>query len=70
MDISNKKHFLTVKDYSVSKETFELYQDETLDMLITHPQPSLDVLGSITKAKIIFRIQTTNALCLKRCIIL
>jgi 2-polyprenyl-3-methyl-5-hydroxy-6-metoxy-1,4-benzoquinol methylase len=45
MDISNKKHFLTVKDYSVSKETFELYQDETLDMLITHPQPSLENLG-------------------------
>lgn len=45
MDITNKKHFLTVKDYSVSKETFELYQDENLDMLITHPQPSLDNLG-------------------------
>ncbi|WP_269241063.1 class I SAM-dependent methyltransferase [Flavobacterium limnophilum] len=45
MDISNKKHFLTVKDYSVSKETFDLYYDETLDMLITHPQPSLDNLG-------------------------
>lgn len=45
MDITNKKHFLTVKDYSVSQETFELYHDETLDMLITHPQPSLDVLG-------------------------
>ncbi len=45
MDISNKKHFLTVKDYSVSKETFELYYDETLDMLITHPQPSLENLG-------------------------
>jgi 2-polyprenyl-3-methyl-5-hydroxy-6-metoxy-1,4-benzoquinol methylase len=45
MDISNKKHFLTVTDYSVSKETFELYHDEELDMLITHPQPSLDVLG-------------------------
>ena len=45
MDISNKKHFLTVKDYSVSKETFELYLDETLDMLITHPQPSLEDLG-------------------------
>ncbi len=45
MDISNKKHFLTVKDYSVSKETFELYYDETLDMLITSPQPSLDNLG-------------------------
>lgn len=45
MDISNKKHFLTVKDYSVSKEIFELYYDENLDMLITHPQPSLDNLG-------------------------
>jgi 2-polyprenyl-3-methyl-5-hydroxy-6-metoxy-1,4-benzoquinol methylase len=45
MDISNKKHFLTVKDYSVSKETFDLYYDETLDMLITHPQPSLANLG-------------------------
>jgi 2-polyprenyl-3-methyl-5-hydroxy-6-metoxy-1,4-benzoquinol methylase len=45
MDISNKKHFLTVKDYSVSKETFDLYYDETLDMLITHPQPSLENLG-------------------------
>lgn len=45
MNISNKKHFLTVKDYSVSKETFDLYFDETLDMLITHPQPSLENLG-------------------------
>ncbi len=45
MDISNKKHFLTVKDYSVSKETFDLYYDETFDMLITHPQPNLDNLG-------------------------
>ncbi|REG98882.1 class I SAM-dependent methyltransferase [Flavobacterium aquicola] len=46
MDITNKKHFLTVKDYSVSQETFDLYHDETLDMLVTHPQPSLDILGS------------------------
>jgi len=45
MDITNKKHFLTVQDYSVSQEIFELFYDETLDMLITHPQPSLDVLG-------------------------
>lgn len=45
MNISNKKYFLTVKDYSVSKETFELYYDETLDMLITFPQPSLENLG-------------------------
>jgi len=45
MDISTKMHFLTVKDYSVSKETFDLYYDESLDMLITHPQPSLENLG-------------------------
>jgi len=45
MDISNKKHFLTVKDYSVSKETFDLYHDETIDMLVTYPQPSLENLG-------------------------
>ena len=45
MDISNKKHFLTVKDYSVSQETFDLYHDEELDMLITYPQPSLENLG-------------------------
>jgi len=45
MDISNKKHFLTVKDYSVSQEIFDLYHDEELDMLITAPQPSLENLG-------------------------
>jgi 2-polyprenyl-3-methyl-5-hydroxy-6-metoxy-1,4-benzoquinol methylase len=44
MNISNKKHFLTVADHSVSKEVFDLYHDEELDMLITHPQPSLDML--------------------------
>lgn len=45
MEITNQKHFLQVKDHSVSQETFDLYYDEDLDMLITHPQPSLDVLG-------------------------
>lgn len=45
MDNTNKTHFLKVKDFSVSQETFDLYLDENLDMLVTHPQPSLDVLG-------------------------
>ena len=45
MDVLNKKHFLTVKDHSVSKEIFELYYDENLDMLITSPQPDLQNLG-------------------------
>ena len=45
MNVSNKKLFLTVKDYSVSQETFDLYHDEEMDMLITHPQPSMENLG-------------------------
>lgn len=45
MDISNKKHFLTVIDHSVSKETFDLYYDQDLDLLITSPQPSPYDLG-------------------------
>lgn len=39
MTSTNPKHFQTVKDNSVSKETFELLYDENLDMLITSPQP-------------------------------
>ena len=46
MNLSNTNHFLNVKDYSVSQETFELLYDETLDMLIKHPQPSLEKLPS------------------------
>ncbi|SDH47059.1 Methyltransferase domain-containing protein [Flavobacterium omnivorum] len=45
MDISNQQPFLTVKDYSVSQEIFDLYHDAKLDMLITTPQPSLENLG-------------------------
>ncbi|MCC9017762.1 class I SAM-dependent methyltransferase [Flavobacterium lipolyticum] len=45
MNVLNKKHFLSVKDHSVSKEIFDLYYDETLDMLITSPQPDLENLG-------------------------
>jgi 2-polyprenyl-3-methyl-5-hydroxy-6-metoxy-1,4-benzoquinol methylase len=33
------KLFLKTKDFSVSGEEFELYQDEGLDMLVTKPQP-------------------------------
>lgn len=40
-----QKHFLNVKDNSVSKETFELLYDENLDMLITSPQPDENNLG-------------------------
>lgn len=33
------KLFLKTKDFSVSKEDFELHLDEALDMLVTSPQP-------------------------------
>jgi 2-polyprenyl-3-methyl-5-hydroxy-6-metoxy-1,4-benzoquinol methylase len=39
------KHYLKVKDYSVSQEEFDLYYDDNLDMLVTQPQPSLENLG-------------------------
>ncbi|RRJ94174.1 class I SAM-dependent methyltransferase [Flavobacterium macacae] len=42
----NLTNFLTVKDNSVSKETFELLYDGNLDMLITSPQPDKNTLGS------------------------
>ena len=45
MNLTNQKHFLSVKDHSVSQETFDLYYDETFDMLLTHPQPSAKNLG-------------------------
>ena len=44
MDLSNTKHYLKVKDYSVSHEVFELLYNQELDMLITNPQPSLEKL--------------------------
>ncbi len=45
MNLENKTLFLKVKDHSVSQEMFELYYYESLDMLITHPQPGANNLG-------------------------
>jgi len=45
MMLSKDSHFITVKDNSVSSETFELYKDHMLDMLITSPKPADDELG-------------------------
>lgn len=39
MDISKHSLHLAVKDYSVSKEEFNLYQDKALDLVFTFPQP-------------------------------
>ena len=42
---ASQKHFLSVKDFSVSGEIFELYKDHDLDMLITTPKPKTEDLG-------------------------
>ena len=44
MNFSNQNIFIKVKDHSVSKENFELLLDEELQLLKTHPQPSLETL--------------------------
>ncbi len=40
----NKEYFLTCKDHSVTKEEFKLMKDTEIDMLITTPQPNVDIL--------------------------
>lgn len=46
MDISQHKLYRTIKDFSVSKETFALYRDETIDLVFTFPQPKEDQLAA------------------------
>jgi len=46
MNFSTSTNFISVKDHSVSKETFELLLDEELQLLKTDPQPSLEKLPS------------------------
>lgn len=44
MNFSEQNVFITVTDYSVSGETFKLLLDSELQLLKTHPQPSLENL--------------------------
>jgi 2-polyprenyl-3-methyl-5-hydroxy-6-metoxy-1,4-benzoquinol methylase len=43
--IPKKSHYLTVKDYTVSNKKFDLLYNETLDMLVTFPQPKAEELS-------------------------
>ena len=47
----NKSIYLTVKDYSVSGEKFQLLHNLDLDMLETHPQPKLEKLSEYYKSE-------------------
>ncbi|MDD3004310.1 class I SAM-dependent methyltransferase [Flavobacterium sp.] len=42
---NTNKIYLTVKDFTVSKETFGMYRDSKYDMLITFPKPKESELG-------------------------
>lgn len=44
MDTSKSKLYFSVNDHSVSNEEFELLHNESLDLLITHPQPNEEEL--------------------------
>ena len=44
MSFQNNIFFLKVRDYSVSKEIFELHHNPEYDFLITFPKPSLEKL--------------------------
>lgn len=46
MSFQNNIFFLKVKDYSVSKEIFELHHNPEYDLLMTFPKPSLEKLPS------------------------
>jgi 2-polyprenyl-3-methyl-5-hydroxy-6-metoxy-1,4-benzoquinol methylase len=45
MNFSEDHSFITVKDFSVSGESFSLLLNEEYQLLKTHPQPTLDRLG-------------------------
>ena len=46
MNFLEDKRFITVKDFSVCGESFTLLLNEEYQILKTHPQPTLDKLGS------------------------
>ncbi len=46
MNFLENKNYITVKDFSVSGESFSLLLNEEYQILKTHPQPTLDKLGS------------------------
>jgi 2-polyprenyl-3-methyl-5-hydroxy-6-metoxy-1,4-benzoquinol methylase len=46
MSFKNNIFFKKVKDYSVSKEIFDLHHNPEFDMLITFPKPSMEKLPS------------------------
>ena len=53
------KLFLKTKDFSISQETFELFHDAELDMLVTRPQP--DDLASYYESEVYISHTDSNS---------
>jgi len=51
MKLVSKAIYITVKDYSVSGEEFQILHDEERDLLETFPQPSLEQLPKYYKSE-------------------
>jgi 2-polyprenyl-3-methyl-5-hydroxy-6-metoxy-1,4-benzoquinol methylase len=51
MDINHTKKYIEVEDYSVSKEKFNLFLDEDLQLLKTVPQPASDKIADYYKSE-------------------
>ncbi len=49
--MANKTPYIIVKDYSVSNDEFQLFHNKDLDLLETHPQPSLGNLAEYYKSE-------------------
>jgi 2-polyprenyl-3-methyl-5-hydroxy-6-metoxy-1,4-benzoquinol methylase len=49
--MTNRTPYIIVKDHSVSNEEFQLFHNKDLDLLETHPQPSLDNLADYYKSE-------------------
>ena len=56
MSFQNNIFFKKVKDYSVSKEIFELHHNPEYDLLITFPKPSLEKLPSYYESEDYMRL--------------
>lgn len=49
--MTSRTPYIIVKDHSVSNEEFQLFHNKDLDLLETHPQPSLDNLEEYYKSE-------------------
>ena len=68
--VQKQQTYIKVKDHSVSGEEFQVIVTYEYGYLETTPQPLVEKLPEYYKSETIFRIQTLNAISLKKHIML